>query len=102
MVSKKLRIAFGVSQLDRLLGGLFIGDNVVWYDDAGSLVAVFHYHLFLYSITEEFEIVVEIFNLILHLKKRLSGKIFSESLFIQMKLLILCIKYFFGDFIIHI
>jgi transcriptional regulator with XRE-family HTH domain/KaiC/GvpD/RAD55 family RecA-like ATPase len=27
--------------LDRLLGGLYIGDNVVWYDDVGSLAAVF-------------------------------------------------------------
>ena len=37
----KMRIASGVSQLDRLLGGLFIGDNVVWHDDAGSLASVF-------------------------------------------------------------
>ncbi len=41
MPSKKLRVASGVSQLDQLLGGLYIGDNVVWYDDAGSLAAVF-------------------------------------------------------------
>jgi transcriptional regulator with XRE-family HTH domain/KaiC/GvpD/RAD55 family RecA-like ATPase len=34
-------VASGVSQLDRLLGGLYIGDNVVWYDDAGSLASVF-------------------------------------------------------------
>jgi len=38
---KKYRISSGVSQLDRLLDGLFIGDNVVWYDDAGSLASVF-------------------------------------------------------------
>lgn len=38
---ERLRVASGVSQLDRLLGGLFIGDNVVWYDDAGSLASVF-------------------------------------------------------------
>ena len=38
---KKIRIATGVSQLDRLLGGLFIGDNVVWHDDAGNLASVF-------------------------------------------------------------
>jgi transcriptional regulator with XRE-family HTH domain len=31
----------GVSDLDRLLGGLFIGDNVVWHDAAGSLATVF-------------------------------------------------------------
>ena len=31
------RVTSGVAQLDRILGGLIIGDNVVWYDDAGSL-----------------------------------------------------------------
>lgn len=37
----KKRVATGVGELDRLLGGLFIGDNVVWYDEAGSLASVF-------------------------------------------------------------
>ncbi|MEW6184733.1 MAG: helix-turn-helix domain-containing protein [Thermodesulfobacteriota bacterium] len=37
----KNRITSGVSQLDRLLDGLYIGDNVVWHDDAGSLATVF-------------------------------------------------------------
>lgn len=41
MVVKKLRVASGVSQLDLLLDGLYIGDNVVWHDDAGSLAAAF-------------------------------------------------------------
>ena len=41
MVSKTLNVSSGVSQLDRLLGGLCIGDNVIWYDDAGSLATVF-------------------------------------------------------------
>lgn len=27
--------------MDRLLGGLFIGDNVVWHDDSGNLAATF-------------------------------------------------------------
>ena len=31
----------GIPQLDQILGGLFIGDNVIWYDDAGSLAPVF-------------------------------------------------------------
>jgi DNA-binding XRE family transcriptional regulator/KaiC/GvpD/RAD55 family RecA-like ATPase len=39
--SEPQRVASGVSQLDRLLGGLYIGDNVVWHDDAGSLASVF-------------------------------------------------------------
>jgi transcriptional regulator with XRE-family HTH domain/KaiC/GvpD/RAD55 family RecA-like ATPase len=38
---EKLRMSSGVPQLDRLLGGLFIGDNVVWLDDSGSLASVF-------------------------------------------------------------
>ena len=41
MTNERHRISSGVSQLDRLLGGLFVGDNVVWYDDAGSLAALF-------------------------------------------------------------
>ena len=41
MGSRQIRISSGVSELDRLMGGLFIGDNVVWYDDAGSLAGAF-------------------------------------------------------------
>jgi transcriptional regulator with XRE-family HTH domain/KaiC/GvpD/RAD55 family RecA-like ATPase len=40
-MTERLRVSSGVSQLDRLLGGLYIGDNVVWLDDAGSLASVF-------------------------------------------------------------
>jgi transcriptional regulator with XRE-family HTH domain/KaiC/GvpD/RAD55 family RecA-like ATPase len=38
---EKHRVPSGVSRLDLLLGGLFIGDNVLWHDDAGSLAPVF-------------------------------------------------------------
>jgi transcriptional regulator with XRE-family HTH domain/KaiC/GvpD/RAD55 family RecA-like ATPase len=40
-MSERLRVTSGVSQLDRILGGVFIGDNVVWLDDSGSLASVF-------------------------------------------------------------
>lgn len=40
-MAERLRVSSGVSQLDRILGGLFIGDNVVWHDDSGSLASVF-------------------------------------------------------------
>jgi transcriptional regulator with XRE-family HTH domain/KaiC/GvpD/RAD55 family RecA-like ATPase len=40
-MTEKHRVTSGVSQLDRLLGGLYIGDNVVWHDDAGSLASIF-------------------------------------------------------------
>lgn len=41
MIGKREPIPSGVRQLDQLMGGLFIGDNVVWYDTAGSLASVF-------------------------------------------------------------
>jgi len=41
MYSKKASVSSGVSQFDNLLGGLLIGDNVIWYDDAGSLASLF-------------------------------------------------------------
>ena len=41
MFSEKTRVSSGISSLDRLLGGLFIGDNVIWYDEAGSLALAF-------------------------------------------------------------
>ncbi len=34
-------VSTGIRYLDELLGGLFIGDNVIWYDDAGSLTGAF-------------------------------------------------------------
>ena len=41
MKAQRMRISTGVGELDPLLGGLLIGDNVLWYDDAGSLASVF-------------------------------------------------------------
>jgi transcriptional regulator with XRE-family HTH domain len=40
-MGEKVPVSSGVPQLDQLLEGLFIGDNVVWHDDAGSLASVF-------------------------------------------------------------
>lgn len=34
-------VSSGIPHLDRILAGLNIGDNVVWYDDAGSLAQLF-------------------------------------------------------------
>lgn len=36
-MDKHPQVASGISGLDQALGGLNIGDNVIWYDDAGSL-----------------------------------------------------------------
>ncbi len=40
-MAPKVRVSSGVPQLDRMLDGLHIGDNVVWHDDSGSLAAAF-------------------------------------------------------------
>jgi transcriptional regulator with XRE-family HTH domain len=34
-------VSSGITGLDQLLSGLYIGDNVIWYDDAGSLASTF-------------------------------------------------------------
>ncbi len=42
MTAAKQNVTSGIERLDHLLGGgIIIGDNVVWYDDAGSLAHVF-------------------------------------------------------------
>jgi transcriptional regulator with XRE-family HTH domain/KaiC/GvpD/RAD55 family RecA-like ATPase len=43
---EKAAVTTGVPDLDRLLGGgVFIGDNVVWYDEEGILASVFNLNL---------------------------------------------------------
>ncbi len=56
------RVASGVSQLDRLLGGLFIGDNVVWLDDSGSLASVFCLNLIQASQTQNKPVIYVSFD----------------------------------------
>ncbi|MCX7823013.1 MAG: helix-turn-helix domain-containing protein [Syntrophobacterales bacterium] len=38
---ERRKVSSGVGDLDRLLGGLYIGDNVIWYDEVGMLAGVF-------------------------------------------------------------
>ncbi len=38
---RKKRVSSGIAELDRLLGDLYIGDNVLWYEDAGSFSSTF-------------------------------------------------------------
>ena len=40
-MGERKRVTTGIEQLDSLLDGLYIGDNVVWHDDAGSLASIF-------------------------------------------------------------
>lgn len=36
MFMEKERVSTGLAELDRCPDGVFIGDNVIWYDEAGS------------------------------------------------------------------
>jgi len=39
--TKKKRVSSGISELDRLMGDLYIGDNVLWYEDSGNFSSAF-------------------------------------------------------------
>jgi len=49
MKQNNARVVTGIDHLDRLLDGLYIGDNVLWYDNAGSLAPVFYLNFILAS-----------------------------------------------------
>ena len=52
------KISSGLSRLDHLLGGgIFIGDNVVWYDEVGSLAPIFCLNLMKVSKNEKKHII---------------------------------------------
>lgn len=56
-------VTSGIPDLDRLLeGGIFIGDNVVWYDDAGMLAMVFCLNLLRASIEEKKSLIYVSFD----------------------------------------
>jgi len=39
--TKKKRVSSGIPELDRLMGELYIGDNVLWYEDSGNFSSAF-------------------------------------------------------------
>jgi transcriptional regulator with XRE-family HTH domain/KaiC/GvpD/RAD55 family RecA-like ATPase len=56
-VTKKM-VTSGVRYADLMLGGgIIIGDNVIWYDDAGSLAAVFALNLLRASIEKKKSVI---------------------------------------------
>lgn len=60
--AKKKPVSSGIAELDKLLGGLFIGDNVVWYEDAGSYSAVFGLHFIRQSLAKKKPIIYVSFD----------------------------------------
>lgn len=61
-MNEKARVSSGVSQLDRLLGGLFIGDNVVWHDDSGNLASTFCLNLLQTSLAQDKPVIYVSFD----------------------------------------
>ncbi len=59
---KKRRVSSGIPELDRLLGDLFIGDNVLWYEDTGSFSAVFCLHFIRESLARKKPLIYVTFD----------------------------------------
>lgn len=59
---KKKRVSSGIAELDRLLGDLYIGDNVLWYEDAGSFSAVFCLHFIRESLARKKPLIYVTFD----------------------------------------
>ena len=58
----KDRVTTGIDALDTLIGGLFVGDNVIWYDDAGSLADVFYLNLIRSSLQQDTPLIYVSFD----------------------------------------
>jgi transcriptional regulator with XRE-family HTH domain len=51
-----------VADLDRLLGGLYIGDNVLWHDDSGNLASTFCLNLLQTSLVQKKPVIYVSFD----------------------------------------
>jgi transcriptional regulator with XRE-family HTH domain len=61
-MTTKVRVSSGVADLDYLLGGLFIGDNVVWHDDSGNLASAFCLSFLQMSLAKEKPVIYVCFD----------------------------------------
>jgi transcriptional regulator with XRE-family HTH domain len=50
---QKKQVSSGIPQLDNLLGNLFIGDNVLWYEDTGNFSSAFCLNFIRQSLAEK-------------------------------------------------
>jgi transcriptional regulator with XRE-family HTH domain len=55
-------VSSGVADLDRLLGGLYIGDNVLWHDDSGNLASTFCLNLLQTSLVQKKPVIYVSFD----------------------------------------
>jgi len=59
---KKKRVSSGIPELDRLMGNLYIGDNVLWYEDSGNFSAVFCLNFIKETLTRERPLIYVTFD----------------------------------------
>jgi transcriptional regulator with XRE-family HTH domain/KaiC/GvpD/RAD55 family RecA-like ATPase len=55
-------ISSGIPRLDQILGGLLIGDNVLWYDDSGNLAAAYYHRFIQESLAEKKPVIFVSFD----------------------------------------
>lgn len=55
-------VTTGIEELDALIGSLYVGDNVIWYDDAGSLADVFYLNLIRSSLHQDAPLIYVSFD----------------------------------------
>ncbi|MBM9605266.1 cupin domain-containing protein [Desulfopila inferna] len=56
------RVSSGIPELDTFLGDLYIGDNVLWYEDAGSFSSVFCLNFIRESLAEKKPLIYVTFD----------------------------------------
>lgn len=59
---RKRRVSSGIAELDRLLGDLYIGDNVIWYEAAGSFSSSFCFCFIRETLTRKIPLVYVTFD----------------------------------------
>ena len=60
--SKKRRVSSGIPDLDQLMGDLYIGDNVLWYEDSGSFSSAFCLNFIKESLTRKKPLIYVTFD----------------------------------------
>ena len=60
--NKKKRVSSGIPELDRLMGDLYIGDNVLWYEDVSSFSSSFCLSFIKETLTRKGQLVYVTFD----------------------------------------
>ncbi|TKB06601.1 cupin domain-containing protein [Desulforhopalus sp. IMCC35007] len=60
--TKKKRVSSGIPELDRLLGDLYIGDNVLWYEDVNNFSSAFCLNFIKETLTQKRPLIYVTFD----------------------------------------